>query len=354
MYTSGTTGPPKGAVLTHRAVTANIAQLRTVAPFEPADRFLLVLPLCHAAGIVAMLHVLASGASLVVHGGFEPSAVVTALDKAGVTVTMLVPTMIQKCFDGVADMAERSFAKLRLVIYGASPIHGETVRQMTDVFGCELAQRYGTTETLSLTWLSPSDHRLALESKPELLRSAGRGLPGTQIRIVDGNGKSLPIGETGEIVVRGPQLMRGYWKSDVVPADPLPAGWVRTGDIGFRDSEGYVYICDRARDVIISGGENIYPREIEAILSGNPEVEDVAVIGVPDREWGERVKAIVVLRNGADCSAGQLIEYCRGQLAGFKVPDSVDFVRRLPRNSSGKVLKHELREPYWRGCDRRI
>jgi len=354
MYTSGTTGLPKGAVLTHRAVTANIAQLGEVATFRPADRFLLVLPLCHAAGIVAMLQPISGGACLVIQRSFDPDAVVSALDEADVTVTMMVPTMIRKCLDDVANVVDRSFAKLRLVIYGASPIPAETVRQMMDVFGCDLAQRYGTTETLSLTWLSPADHRLALAGKPELLRSAGQALPGTQIRIVDGNGVFLPNGKNGEIVVRGLQLMRRYWETATAKDDDLSNGWMHTGDVGFMDSDGYIYICDRKKDVIISGGENIYPREIEAVLAGHPNVDDAAVIGIPDLKWGERVKAIVTLRNGASCSAGQLIEYCRGQLAGFKVPDSVEFVRCLPRNPAGKVLKGELREPYWRDHDRRI
>jgi acyl-CoA synthetase (AMP-forming)/AMP-acid ligase II len=355
LYTSGTTGPPKGALLTHCAVTSNIAQLKTVATFRPADRFLLVLPLCHAAGIVAMLHTISCGACLVIQQDFDPDVFVSTLDEQDVTVTMMVPTMIRKCLDEVANLANRSFEKLKLVIYGASPIREETVKQMTDVFGCDLAQRYGTTETLSLTWLTPADHRLALQRKPELLRSAGHPLPGTQIQIVDENGKTLPNGKRGEIVVRGPQVMRGYWKSVAAMDDNhQPEDWIHTGDVGFVDSDGYIYICDRMNDVIISGGENIHPREIESVLLGHPNVDDVAVIGVPDRRWGERVKAIVALRNKANCSAEQLIEYCRGHLAGYKVPDSVDFVDRLPRNQSGKTSKAELREAYWRDHDRWI
>ncbi len=353
LYTSGTTGPPKGAVLTHRAVTANIAQLGAVAAFRSADRFLLVLPLCHAAGIIAMLQTISCGACLVIQRSFEPEAVVAALDEADVTLTMMVPTMIRKCLD-VTNVADRRFGTLRLIIYGASPIHDETVRQMVAVFGCDPAQRYGTTETLSLTWLSPADHRLSMEGRPELLRSAGQALPGTEIRIVDGNGKSLPNGQIGEIVVRGPQLMRGYWKPGGAMDEYPPDEWMHTGDVGFIDSDGYAYICDRMKDVIISGGENIYPHEIEAVLLAHANVNDAAVIGVPDPVWGEHVKAIVVLHQAVSCSVDQLIEYCRGQLAGFKVPHSVDFVPRLPRNASGKVLKYELREPFWRDRERRV
>ncbi len=302
-----------------------------------------------------MLHTISCGACLVIQRDFDPAACINTLDEEDVTVTMMVPTMIQKCLDEVANLADRSFAKLRLVIYGASPILEETVRAMMDVFGCDLAQRYGTTETLSLTWLSPDDHRLALEHKPELLRSAGHSLPGTEIQIVDRNGEFLDSGYRGEIVVRGPQLMRGYWRSGgSVEDDRLPDDWVRTGDVGFIDPDGYIYICDRMNDIIISGGENIHPREIEAVLLGHPDIDDAAVIGVPDPQWGERVKAIIVPGSEANCSAEQLIEYCRGQLAGFKVPGSVDFVHRLPRNQSGKVQKGKLREPYWLGHDRPI
>ena len=355
LHTSGTTGPPRGAVITHRALTAAIAQLRAVAALRPDDRLLLVLPLCHAAGIVTMLHAISCGACLVIHRDFDPASFINTLDEEDVTVTMMVPTMIRKCLDEVPNLADRSFAKLRLLIYGASPIQQNMMREMMDVFGCDLAQRYGTTETLSLTWLSPADHRLALGNQPELLRSAGQPLPGVEIQTVDGNGESVGSGNRGEIIVRGPQLMRGYWQSsEPVDDNRLPNDWMRTGDVGSIDSKGYLYICARMNDVIISGGENIHPSDIEAVLLEHPYVDDVAVIGIPDPRWGERVKAFVVSGSGANCSAERLIEFCRGQLAGFKVPGTVDFVQSLPRNQAGKLQRSKLREPYWLGQDRSI
>jgi acyl-CoA synthetase (AMP-forming)/AMP-acid ligase II len=355
MYTSGTTGQPRSVVLTHRAVTANIAQFGRVAQFQPDDRFLLIMPMFHAAGFMVMLHAISSGASLVIHKSFAPKAAVDAMDKEGVTVTMLAPTMIQRCLTDVSDIAERKFQSLRLIIYGASAIKAETLREAMKCFRCDFAQRYGTTETLSLTWLDPADHRLALKERPDMLRSAGRPLPGVQIRVVDTDGQSLPTGETGEFIASGPQLMRGYWKSgDETSLDIDGKRWLRTGDSGFIDRDGYVCICDRVKDVIVSGGENIYPREIEEVLLEHPDVCQAAVIGVPDVEWGETVKAIVILRAGAHVSDQQVIDYCRERIAGFKLPHSVDFVTTIPRNSGGKVLKHLLREPYWNGQVRRI
>jgi acyl-CoA synthetase (AMP-forming)/AMP-acid ligase II len=355
MYTSGTTGQPKSVVLTHRAVTASIAQFGRVAPFQPRDRFLLIMPLFHAAGIMAMLHTISWGATLVIQKSFVPQDTVDALDKGGVTVAMMAPTMIQSCLSEVADIADRKFRDLRLILYGASPIDEDTLRQAMKLFGCDFAQRYGTTETLSLTWLDPQDHRLALEERPQLLRSAGRPLPGIQLRVVGADGRELPIGESGEFIASGPQLMRGYWKSDNGESLELSGQrWLRTGDSGFIDTDGYVYICDRVKDVIVSGGENIYPHEIEEVLLEHPDVCEAAVIGVPDKKWGETVKAIVVRRADVTVSSEQLIDYCRERLAGFKVPHSVDFVSAIPRHSGGKVLKDQLRRPYWKDHPRRI
>ena len=262
LYTSGTTAKPRAVLLTHSAVAAGVSQLATVARLQTSDRFLLVMPLFHAAGIMTMLHAVAGGASLFIQQDFAPRTAVDALDDEGITVAMMVPTMIQRCLTEISGQGKRSFEKLRLIIYGASPIAEETLRRAMKLFGCDFAQRYGTTETLSLAWLDPADHRVALEGKPELLRSAGRPLPGIEIRVVDANDQDLPVGERGEFVVSGPQLMRGYWKSvDNSSFDECGDRWIRTGDVGYADADGYIYICDRVKDVIVSGGENIYPRE---------------------------------------------------------------------------------------------
>jgi fatty-acyl-CoA synthase len=211
-----------------------------------------------------------------------------------------------------------------------------------------------TETTAALTFLSPEDHRRALADKPELLLSAGRPLPGTNIRVVRADGSDAALGEVGEILGRGAQLMRGYWNLPEASAEALRDGWMHTGDAGSLDAEGYLYLSDRVKDMIVSGGENVYPREVENVLFGHPAVADVAVIGVPDLKWGEAVKAIVVLRQGAEATPEALVQYCRGQLGGYKCPRSVDFVDVLPRNPSGKVLKKDLREKYWAGQSRRV
>ncbi len=249
----------------------------------------------------------------------------------------------------------RNFDKLRMIVYGASPIAADVLRKALEVFRCDFAQGYGMTETTAaLTFLSPADHRRALESKPELLLSAGRPIPGTELRIVDDDGQPVPTGTVGEITARGDQLMRGYWNLSEATAEALRGGWMHTGDAGIMDEEGYIFIQDRVKDMIVSGGENIYPREIEDVLFQHPGLTDAAVIGVPDPKWGETVKAIVVKKEGQDVSAEDVLAFCRDKLGGYKQPRSVDFVTELPRNPSGKVLKKELREPYWKGHTRRV
>jgi acyl-CoA synthetase (AMP-forming)/AMP-acid ligase II len=224
-----------------------------------------------------------------------------------------------------------------------------------EVFGCDFVQVYGQTESCAaLTLLGPEDHHRALAGEPGLLLSCGRPMVGSEVAVVDGDGKTVEPGTIGEIVARGPQVMRGYWNLSEESAATLAGGWLHTGDAGHLDEEGFLYISDRVKDLIVSGGENIYPREIEDVLHGIPEVTEAAVIGVPDQRWGEAVKAIVVLRDGTALTEDEVIGYCRGHLAGYKCPRSVDFVRELPRNATGKVLKTELRAPYWEGQRRRV
>jgi acyl-CoA synthetase (AMP-forming)/AMP-acid ligase II len=257
--------------------------------------------------------------------------------------------MIRTCLTDVADIANRRFKNLRLIIYGGSPMAEATLREAMNVFQCDFAQRYGSTETLCLTWLKPEDHRLALQGKPELLRSAGQPLPGVEIRVVDGNRQELSCRQYGEFIAAGPQLMKRYWKLDDDGGFELDGNrFLRTGDCGFINADNYLYLRDRADDVIISGGENIYPREIEDVLVLHPDIDQAAVIGVLDAKWGEAIKAVVVRRAGGNVSADQLIGYCRQQVAGFKTPRSIDFVADLPRNAAGKILRYQLREFYRR------
>jgi acyl-CoA synthetase (AMP-forming)/AMP-acid ligase II len=355
MYTSGTTGRPKGAVLQHAAVSANLVQLASVAPMAPGERYLIVAPLYHAAAAVGSFWLIRQGATLYIQEDFAPAEVVRALSQERIVGATLVPAMIQACLVGVPDVGERRYDDLRFMMYGASPIAVETLRRAIEVFGCSFAQGFGMTETTAAaSFLLPADHERALREKPELLLSCGRALPGTDLRIADADDRELPRGQIGEILVRGPQLMRGYWNMPEASKEALRGGWMHTGDAAVMDDEGYVYIQDRVKDMIVSGGENVYPREVEDVLFQHPAVADAAVIGVPDAQWGEAVKAIVVLRPGKTATADELIEFARGQLAGYKRPRSIDFIAELPRNPSGKILKKDLREPYWKGHTRRV
>ncbi len=355
MYTSGTTGRPKGAVLTHRAVASNLAQFGSVLRLGPGDRYLIVAPLYHAAAAIGTFWCVSVGACAYIQEDFVPAEAVRAIAEDRIAAATLVPAMIQACLVHVPDVDKRTFPDLRFVIYGASPISVETLRRAMEVFRCQFAQGFGMTETTAaLTFLLPEDHERALREKPELLLSCGRALPGTELRIVDADDRELPAGTVGEIAARGPQLMRGYWNLPEATAEALRGGWMHTGDAGRLDDEGYLYIQDRVKDMIVSGGENVYPREIEDVLFGHPAVADAAVIGVPSARWGEEVKAIVVLRAGTSATEDELVQFCRGELGGYKCPRTVEFVAALPRNPSGKVLKRELREPYWKGHTRRV
>ena len=355
MYTSGTTGAPKGAVLSQAAVTANMVQAATAFDFRPGERCLAVLPMFHAGIVPTVLAPVSRGCSLLVMERFEAARVVQALSEGGVNVTTLVPSMIQMCLNDVPDVDRRDYSSLRLVHYGASPIAETTLRRAIEVFRCDFLQSYGLTEaTQALTYLTPDDHRLGLGERPRLLLSAGRPALGTEVQVVDDDGRPLPPGQPGEVVARGPQLMRGYWQRPDDTREALRDGWLHTGDIGTLDEDGYLYVLDRKKDVIVSGGENVYPRVVEDVLLQHPAIADAAVIGVPDQRWGEAVKAIVVLRPGMEVTVEEVLEFCRERLAGFQRPRSVDFVESLPRNPSGKVLKRVLREPYWAGHWRRV
>jgi acyl-CoA synthetase (AMP-forming)/AMP-acid ligase II len=354
MYTSGTTGRPKGAVVQHRAVAAQLHQAVMAFGGGPGQRSLIVAPLYHAAAAVTMFCTVQMGGTLYIQEDFVPADVVRALSEERIRMSLLVPAMIQFCLMAVPDVAERSYDDLEIMVYGASPIAEQTLRKALEIFQCDFIQGYGMTETTAAaTYLYPEDHRKALAGRSKLLLSAGRPLLGTEIRIVDGDDREVGNGTIGEVAIRGPQLMRGYWNRPEASEEALRGGWMHTGDAGIVDDEGYLYIQDRVKDMIVSGGENIYPREIEDVLFQHPGIADAAVIGIPDEKWGETVKAIVV-RKDESVSADDVLAHCRGKLGGYKQPRSVDFIDELPRNPTGKVLKKDLREPYWKGHDRRV
>ncbi len=356
MYTSGTTGHPKGAMLSHRAIDSNIRMIASLIPLPvSASRILIVAPMYHAAAGVSLMNGISYGATLIIHEDFHPGHVIQALSDDGVTSATLVPAMIQACLVSVPDAAERDYPSLEYMIYGASPIAEETLRQAMDVFKCDFMQAFGMTETTAVaTVLGPAEHRRALAGEQKLLKSAGRAALGTEVKIVDEEDREVDRGTIGEVVVRGPQVMMGYWNLPEATEKSLKDGWMHTGDAAYMDDEGFIYIQDRIKDMIVSGGENIYPAEIENALFEHDAVADAAVIGIPSEQWGESVLAFLVLKDGQTVTPEEMIEFCRPRLAGYKIPRRIEFLDAIPRNASGKILKKDLREPYWEGVERRV
>jgi long-chain acyl-CoA synthetase len=355
LYTSGTTGLPKGAMLTNR----NLLTLFTGAPshwdFDLDSVNLVAMPLFHIAGSGWLLVGLYSGATNVIHREVDPAAIVKAVPEHRLTNIILVPAVIQMVLN--APGAETTdFSSLRQVTYGAAPITETLLTRALTTMGCGFCQAYGLTETTgSFFSLFPADHD-PTGPRSHLLRSVGRPAEWAEVRVVDPDtGEDRPTGEPGEVWMRGATVMRGYWKQPEKTADTItPDGWCKTGDIAYFDDEGYLYLYDRRNDMIVTGGENVYPIEVENALAAHPAVEDVAVIGIPDDRWGETVKAVVVVAPGAGVTEADIIAFARDRLAHYKCPTSVDFIDVLPRNPSGKVLKRQLREPYWAGRGRRI
>jgi acyl-CoA synthetase (AMP-forming)/AMP-acid ligase II len=261
----------------------------------------------------------------------------------------MVPAMIQVCLSE-PDCARTDFSSLQTIVYGGSPIPRPNLEAAMRTFRCGFAQIYGLTETgNTAVCLRPADHL-----RPELLEAAGRPYPGVHVKIVGADGAVLPARAIGEVCIRSPANMLGYWNRPDATAATLRGGYVHTGDAGFLDEEGYVHVCDRLKDMICAAGENVYPAEVESVLCAHPAVEQAAVIGVPDDRWGEQVKAVVVVRAGNTVTPGELMAFARKQLADFKVPRSVDFAGALPRTPSGKIQKHVLRAPFWAGRSRNV
>jgi acyl-CoA synthetase (AMP-forming)/AMP-acid ligase II len=248
---------------------------------------------------------------------------------------------------------EVDYSRLKYILYGASPIPLDLLRECMEVFGCGFCQQYGMTETTgTIVYLPPEDHDPAGNAR---MRAAGLPMPGVEIKIIDDAGNTLPTGEVGEVAIRSVANMAGYWKLPEATAATMGAdGWLRSGDAGYLDADGYLFIHDRVKDMIISGAENIYPAEVESAVYGHPDVAEVAVIGVPDAQWGEAVKAIVVAKPGTNPTPADIIAFARTRIAAFKAPKTVDFIDILPRNPSGKILRRELREPFWAGHTRRV
>jgi acyl-CoA synthetase (AMP-forming)/AMP-acid ligase II len=347
LYTSGTTGHPKGAQLTNYNFMGLLpSAVEQWGNWDASVVSLVAMPLFHIGGTGYALVGFYVGAKNVILREVIPSEILRLIAAHRVTQTFVVPAVILFLLQ-CPEIASTDLSSMKLVIYGASPIAVDLLRQALQTFPCGFAQVYGLTETTgAFTYLRPEEHDPAND---RILRSCGKVLKGVEVRVVDGDGRPLPPGQVGEIIIRSVQNMKGYWNLPEETAKAIRDGWLHTGDAGYFDEEGYLYIHDRVKDMIISGGENIYPAEVESALFGHPAVADVAVIGVPDPKWGEAVKAIVVRKKGAEVTPEELIAFARERIAHYKAPKSVDFIDALPRNPSGKILKRELRQPYWEG-----
>jgi acyl-CoA synthetase (AMP-forming)/AMP-acid ligase II len=352
LYTSGTTGHPKGVCHTH-AIWRRFAEACRAAEwgrYDPATVALVCMPVFHVAGFNCTNLTLLGGGCAVITRKVDPSEILELLARHRITDTLFVPAIIL-ALTAHPRAAQTDFGALRTVSYGAAPIAPDLLDRARRLFGCGFVHLYGLTENLGgATYLPPDQHREELGK----LRSVGRPYEGLELRVVDESDRDLPRGQVGEIVLRCPWTMRGYWRNERATAEALRGGWLHTGDAGSLDHDGYLYILDRVKDMIITGGENVYPAEVEAALFGHPAVADVAVIGVPDERWGEAVKALVVVQTGATLDVEDLLRFVRTRIAGYKVPKSVEAIAELPRNASGKVLRRVLREPYWRGRERNV
>lgn len=361
LCSSGTTGLPKGVELTHFGLLLSASSGGREMGHSASMVQLNVLPTFHVSGLVGALGSVVEGAMTVSYPEFDPDLVLAAIAEHRVTYMFLVPAMILFLLRAPA-IAQSDLSSLTSIAYGGSPISEQLLSEAIQVFGCEFMQVYGATEVSgTLTILSPADHHPS-GSRADLLRSAGKPIGGVELRIVEPESlNEQPEGKVGEICARTRTLMKGYWRNKDATKEAFPfgrdsdgfGGWYRTGDAGYM-RDGYLYIHDRVKDMVISGGENIYPAEVENVIAKHPAVSEVAVIGVPHEVWGEAVKACVVLRSGAGASETELLEFTRARLAHYKCPKSIDFMAALPRNPSGKLLKRILRERYWGERQRKI
>ncbi len=353
VYTAGTTGFPKGVMLSHNSFSVYVLENVTPADPEIDEKNILTVPLYHVAGLQAVMAAIYGGRTLVMERQFEPKEWMGLVQQERVNRAMMVPTMLKQLIDH-PDFSQYDLSSLKVITYGAAPMPLEVITKALDVFpGVSFINAFGQTETAStITALSPEDHVITgtgaeREKKLKRLSSIGKPMSDVEMKVVNEEGKDLPVGEVGEIVARGPRVMSGYWKDEEKTQKAIDKdGWVHTGDVGYVDEEGYYYLAGRSSDIIIRAGENISPEEVEAAIRTYPAIDDVAVIGVPDPEWGEEPRAIVVLKKGQKATAEDIMEHCRQKLASYKRPRSVIFADELPRNPMGKVLKRVLRDQY--------
>ena len=355
LYTSGTTGRPKGVMLSHNnfihSIYANQKSPEPWTQWQDGDNSIQAMPVSHISGTGWGIITVHHAATCHIQRQFDIDITIDMIVRDRINKIFLVPAAMQALIRH-PRAKDADFSCIREMGYGASPIPLALLRECMDVLGCGFVQFYGMTETTgTIVALPPEDH--SPKGSPRM-RAAGKPLPWVEIRVVDADGNDVPTGKVGEIVTRSAANMLGYWNRPDETARTIRDGWLHTGDAGYLDADGYVFIHDRVKDMIITGGENVYPAEVESALSDHPAIAEIAVIGVPDEKWGEAVKAIIVLRPDASLTEDELIAWSRQRIAGFKTPRSANFVDMLPRNASGKLLKRELRAPYWAGAGRQV
>ena len=357
-YTSGTTGMPKGAMLTHRNLIATTMNFYAdICPgFGPDDVVLHAAPLSHGSGIYALPNIGKAATNVILESkSFDPELIFKTIQEYRITNMFAAPTMIKLMVESPA-VDKYDHSSLRALNYGGAPMLVEDLKQAMARLGPCLVQLFGQGESpMTITYLPHRDHLLE-GSSDQMKRISSAGFPRTdvEVKIFDGNGSELSPGETGEIVTRSDLVMKGYWRNPEATAVTMKNGWLHTGDMGYMDEKGYLFIMDRSKDMIISGGENIYPREIEEVLIQHEAVREVAVIGVPDPQWGEAIKAVVARLPGQTATEEELISFCKNNIASYKKPKSIDFVDELPKNNYGKILKRDLRAKYWKEKTRKV
>ncbi|MFK7733384.1 MAG: long-chain-fatty-acid--CoA ligase [Pseudomonadales bacterium] len=356
LYTSGTTGHPKGVVISTFNLMS-LCHMRVAASAhreDAGDCGIVCAPLFHIGGMAPVAIAIFVGQHTLLHKSFDPERIVNDIETNAVINVFMVPAMISAVLQ-LPGIRDRDFSNLKQISYGAAPISETLLREANNVFQCDFAQIYGMTETTgTVVALSVEDHKRALAGKPELLLSCGRPYPGAMVKVMTPEGNESSIGTVGEIWLKSPSNMQGYHNLPEATSECLTDGWVHTGDAGYMDEDGYLYLKDRIKDMVVSGAENIYPVEVENAIAKHEAVLDVAVIGVPNEKFGEALLAFIVLKPGKSITVDELITFCRDKIAGYKIPRQMELLDELPRNPSGKVLKKTLRAPYWEGRDRTI
>ncbi|MGH8785826.1 MAG: long-chain-fatty-acid--CoA ligase [Cupriavidus necator] len=354
MYTGGTTGFPKGVMQTHLNLWAACIQRMAEIQQNSSNLELMVMPLFHIAGLARVMCSFICGSAQVLVSTFEPGAILALIERESISDAILVPTMVQALL-AHPDFAKRDLSSLQRVTYGASPTAGEMIEQVLAVLpDLQLSHSYGLTEACPIVSTNPPQNHSLEARKSGLVRSVGRGGFGVNVKIVDEEGREVPRGTVGEIIVRGPNIMQGYWNKPEETAKALRDGWLFTGDGAYMDEEGYIFIVDRLKDMIVTGGENVYSAEVENVIARHPGVAMCAVIGIPHDQWGEAVHAVVVCKPGVELGEDEVRAHCRESIAGYKCPKSVEFREALPLTGAGKILKRDLRDPFWAGKARGV